>query len=225
MTEETTKPSKFTLAGRDKVGIFLVLIFFLALGTLAVKSLQPKSYNPLGEYRQVEVGYDGFLTDDQGKPTQPPPKALLPQQVHGLDSFPILTVATGSETLPAHRRKCNNTTTNVTVTGEVRWHEVEPAGIVIPSSHGQGIRVPGCEDKDITLAIPPDMLARLQTLAASGTRTTVWRLEGEEAPISPDGNQFTVTKYWDSTDFLINYIGPAAEVNQPTTTTSVVAGL
>lgn len=211
---------KHGILDRGVIGLmFLVLVFG---GVAIYQSNQPKTYSPLGYYSVQQVGYDGFLTDKSGQPTNPPPKQLLPTGTYkgDLDPLPVFVVESGLETLPVHAEKClaEGEKYPVQVVGNVRWRNLDPVGATIDSSTGTVHRQPGCQVFDYNYTIPFEMLQRLQLLAAEGIRESKWQVQGDSTPTEPQGNQLAATKYWESTDFIIRYVGPGA-LQETTSTT------
>jgi len=206
-----------TFGNLDRITVLFLFMMMIGVGLYGYRDLQPKAYDPLGNYPEQSVGVNPWTT---------PPTFVLPFTTFGIESYATLIVSTGLELLPVFGTKCTNSDTVVQVSGEQQWVLVEPKGTNIPGNKGQGTRQPGCQNIPFMNPIPGDVLLRIQQLAASGVTTSLWHLTGAETPISPTGDQFTVTKYYHSTDFIIKYVVPdtGKAVSNPTlpndTTTS-----
>jgi hypothetical protein len=189
--------------------MLLFAVAVLAAGALIARSVNPEPYAPLGNYSVQQVGYEGFLTDRDGKAVNPPPKQLLPTSIFpgDLEPLPTLTVETGLETLPVHAEKCIDADVPVQVVGNVRWRNLAPPGAIIQGSRGSVTRQPGCETFDYKRPLPLEVYQRLQVLAAEGIRESKWQVQGDETPTE---TPLSVTKYWESTEFIIKYVGPEA---------------
>lgn len=200
-TEEETKPPwrvSIFKGALDRGSIILLLGVIVGLGLFGFQRLQPKPYDPLGDYPEQVVGQDGSV----------PPKQLLPLEQYGIQYLPTLHLKTGNEALPVHGKKCTDSDVPVQVSGEVTWVSTEPPGSSVPANKGTATRVAGCQTFDFNNPIPVPVIERLKQLHDQGISVTKWRLTGKETPIDPDGNQFVVTKTFTSNEFVIVYEMP-----------------
>lgn len=167
----------------DRVTIILALMVVVSLGILGFRTLQPKPFSPLDEYSRQQVKL-----------------AVEPQ---GLGVYPTLHIKTGKETLPVHAKKCSEEL--VQIAGVNNWQEVDPPGTVIVNAKGTGTRLKGCQEFDYENTIPLGVMDRLKNQAETGQMISRWKITGEETPLAPDGNQFVVSKTYESDEFVLIY--------------------
>lgn len=92
--------------------------------------------------------------------------------------------------------KCNSTSVDVDVEGEVAWQRMDPLGFQTRPSSGASVRVPGCTTSTFLNDIPDEV-------HAANFEGAVWRIQGIEWPVNPVTHERGVPRRWFTENFEI----------------------
>lgn len=159
------------------IAVVLAVSLFALAGSVVWAELRtPVKWDPLGEYPVQTIL------------SRVPGVAGPAAQIDG----PVDVLAT----------KCNNTDHAVSVTTELAWKSVDPAGTAWSRGTSLDQREPGCQSLRFDNVIPPEVRALMQAQLDHGIEEPVWQIVGSETPVRDDGAE-GVERRWSTQNFVI----------------------
>lgn len=107
-------------------------------------------------------------------------------------------------TLPVDGEKC--TREDVEIVGQSGWNPEIPNDATITLSSGSTLRIKGCTTFHYDNRVPPEVATYLTALHLEGTDISLWRINGSETPVDPEG----MVQTWTTEMFGIRYAGTDA---------------